>query len=195
MIAARGQFPQLTPSEYLEWEERQEFRYEYVNGEVSAMTGGSVNHGEIAMNVGILLGNHLADSGCRVLTSDVKVNIAESNDYIYPDVSVTCDDRDRSATQFIAHPCLIVEVLSPSTETRDRWEKFNLYRRSDSLQDYVLVDTSKVEIALYSKNERGKWEILRYGAGDIVELTSINLSFSIDRVYRNIRFEIEADAQ
>jgi Uma2 family endonuclease len=195
MIAAREQFPQLTPPEYLEWEQRQEFRHEYVNGEVYAMTGGSVNHGEIAMNIGILLGNHLADSGCRVLTSDVKVQIAESNDYVYPDVSVTCDERDRRATKFIAHPCLIVEVLSPSTETRDRWEKFNLYRRSDSLQDYVLVDTNQIEIALYSKNDRNKWEIIRYGVGDIVELKSINLSFSIDRIYKNISFDLDVDEQ
>jgi Uma2 family endonuclease len=189
MIAARKQFPQLTPSEYLEWEERQEFRYEYVNGEVYAMTGGSVNHGEIAMNIGRLLGNHLDDSGCRVLTSNVKVNIQESNDYVYADISVTCDERDRTATKFVSHPCLIVEVLSPSTENRDRWEKFNLYRRSDSLQDYVLVDTNKIEIALYSKDDRGKWEIIRYGEGDIVELKSIDLSFLIDRVYKNISFD------
>ncbi len=193
MIAAREQFPQLTPSEYLEWEERQEFRYEYVNGEVYAMTGGTLNHNEIAVNLSTIFKNHLEDSGCRVLSADGKVKIEESNDYVYPDVSVTCDERDRRATKFIAHPCLIVEVLSPSTETRDRWEKFNLYRRSESLQDYVLVDANKIEIALYSKNDRGKWEIIRYGAGDLVELKSINLSFSIDRVYKNISFDLDVN--
>jgi Uma2 family endonuclease len=188
MVAARAHFPKLTPTEYLEWEEQQELRYEYIDGEIYAMTGGTLNHREIGGNFYYLLKTHLGGGGCRVLNSDAKVQIAESNDYVYPDISVTCDERDRSATKFISHPCTIVEVLSPSTKAYDRWEKFNLYRRSEVLQDYVLVDTDRVEIALYSKNDRGKWEITRYLAGDIVELKSINLTFSIEQVFEGIVF-------
>lgn len=191
MVAEREHFPKLTPAEYLEWEEQQELRYEYIDGEIYAMTGGTLNHSEIGGNFYYLLKTHLGGSGCRVLNSDAKVQIAESNDYVYPDVSVTCDERDRSATKFISHPCTIVEVLSPSTKAYDRWEKFNLYRRSDALQDYVLVDTDRIEIALYSKNDRGKWEITRYIAGDIVELKSINLSFPIEQVFEGIVFDSE----
>jgi Putative restriction endonuclease len=113
-----------------------------VNGEVYAMTGGSVNHGEIAMNIGIMLGNHLEDSGCRVLTSDVKVNIQESNDYVYPDVSVTCDERDRRATKFIAHPCLIVEVLFclPVQKLAIlRWRRFANVGKSLTYTDVPIV--------------------------------------------------------
>ncbi|WP_309734170.1 Uma2 family endonuclease [Chamaesiphon sp. OTE_75_metabat_556] len=194
MIAAREHFPKLTPAEYLEWEEQQELRYEYIDGEIYAMTGGTLNHSEIGGNFYYLLKTHLGGSGCRVLNSDAKVQIAESNDYVYPDISVTCDERDRSATKFISHPCTIVEVLSPSTKAYDRWEKFNLYRRSDILQDYVLVDTDQVEIALYSKNDRGKWEITRYVAGDIVELKSINLTFSIEQVFEGIVFAPELES-
>jgi Uma2 family endonuclease len=120
------------------------------------------------------------------------VQIGESNEYIYPDVSVTRDVRDKTAVKFISHPCLIIEVLSPSNESRDRWEKFNLYRRSDSLQDYVLVDANKIEIALYSKNDRGKWEISRYVAGDMVELKSVNLTFPIEQLFEDIIFEAES---
>jgi Uma2 family endonuclease len=194
MVAAREHFPKLTPTEYLEWEEHQELRYEYIDGEIYAMTGGTLNHSEIGGNFYYLLKTHLGGSGCRVLNSDAKVQIAESNDYVYPDVSVTCDERDRSATKFISHPCTIVEVLSPSTKAYDRWEKFNLYRRSDVLQDYVLVDTDRVEIALYSKNDRGKWEITRYIAGDIVELKSINLIFSIEQIFEGIVFVPESES-
>jgi Uma2 family endonuclease len=86
-----------------------------------------------------------------------------------------------------------VEVLSLSTKAYDRWEKFNLYRRSDILQDYVLVDTDRIEIALYSKNDRGKWEITRYVAGDLVELKSINLTFSIEQVFERIVFAPELE--
>ncbi|WP_309743655.1 Uma2 family endonuclease [Chamaesiphon sp. OTE_20_metabat_361] len=193
MIAAKEHFPQLTPAEYLDWEEQQELRHEYLNGEVYAMTGGTMNHSQIAGNFITLLNIHLRSSGCRVLNADAKVQIAESNDYVYPDVSVTCDERDKTATKFISHPCLIVEVLSPSTAAYDRRDKFNFYRRSDSLQDYVLVDTQKIEIDIYSKNDRGRWEILSYVAGDIIELKSIDLTFSIDRVFEDIIFDSEPE--
>ncbi len=193
MVAVQEHFLKLTPAEYLDWEEKQELRYEYLNGEVYAMTGGTVNHGRIAANLIAMLIPHLRRGRCRVQTSDVKVQIAESNDYIYPDVSVTCDDRDKTATKFIAHPCLIVEVLSPGTAAYDRRDKFNLYRRSESLQDYVLVDTQKIEIDIYSKNDRGRWEIMSYVAGDSIELTSINLTFPIEQVFEDIIFDAEPE--
>jgi Uma2 family endonuclease len=193
MVAVREHSPKLTPAEYLDWEEKQELRYEYLNGEVYAMTGGTVNHGRIAANLIAMLIPHLRGGGCSVQTSDVKVQIAESNEYIYPDVSVTCDDRDRTATKFISHSCLIVEVLSPSTAAYDRRDKFNLYRRSDRLQDYVLVDTQKIEIDTYNKNDRGRWEIMTYVAGDSIELTSINLTFPIEQVFEGIIFDVELE--
>jgi Uma2 family endonuclease len=189
MVAALEQSPKLTPEEYFVWEEHQEFRHEYVNGEVYAMTGGTVNHGQIAMNFGIILGNHLRGGGFRLLNSDVKVEIEASKDYLYPDVSVTCDEHDRTATNFISHPCLITEVLSPSTEAYDRGGKFKLYRRSSSLRDYVLVNPNKIEIDLYRRTNDGRWEIINYGVGDAVELNSINLTFPIEQVFEGIIFD------
>ncbi len=188
MVSVREHLPKLTPTEYLEWEETQEFRYEYIGGKIYAMTGGTLNHSRIGGNFYYILQTHLRGSGCQVLNSDAKVKIAASDDYVYPDVSVSCDERDRTATKFINYPCTIVEVLSPSTRAYDRWEKFNLYRRSDALQDYILVDTDRIEVALYSKNDRGKWEISRYVAGDIIELSSLNLTFPIEQLFEGIRF-------
>jgi Uma2 family endonuclease len=200
MVALKEHIPQFTPAEYLAWEEQQEFRHEYVDGEVYAMTGGTVNHGQIAANFINILRNHLRGSGCRVLTSDVKVQTLASNSYLYPDVSVTCDDRDRSATKFISHPCLIVEILSPTTEAYDRGDKFALYRRSTSLQDYVLVNTNAMRVDLYQRNdslsetrsERGRWEILSYDAGDEIELLSVNLSVPVAQIYEDIVFGVDA---
>lgn len=106
----------------------------------------------------------------------------------YQDLLVTCDERDRDTTQYITHPCLIVEVLSPSTEAYDRGKKFKLYRQSPSLIDYVLVNADEIEIDVFRKNNRGRWEEISYVAGDLVELESINLTFQIDRVYRGIKF-------
>ena len=192
MVALKEHFPHFTPAEYLEWEEQQEFRHEYVDGEIYAMTGGTVNHGEIAANFINILRNHLRGSGCRVLTSDVKIQTLESNSYCYPDVSVTCDDLDRRATKFISHPCLIVEVLSPSTEAYDRGDKFALYRRSSTLQDYVLVSTNAMRVDLYQRNERGRWEILSYDAGDTIDLPSVNLSVPVGQIYEDIVFGLES---
>ena len=191
MVALKEHFPQLTPAEYLEWEEQQEFRHEYVGGEVYAMTGGTLNHSSIAGNFHTILKNHLRGSGCKVFNSDAKVQILESNSYLYPDVSVTCDDRDRRATKFISHPCLIVEVLSPATEAYDRGDKFALYRRSTTLQEYVLVSTSAMRVDLYRRDERGRWEILSYDAGESIELPSVNLSVPVAQIYEDIVFGTE----
>jgi Uma2 family endonuclease len=188
MIAVRDDFPRFTPEEYFTWEEQQQIRHEYINGEVYAMTGGTLNHSEIALNFSLVLKSHLRSSGCRVLNSDARVNIHNSSDYVYPDISVSCDVRDKTATKFISHPCLIVEVLSPNTEAYDRGDKFAIYRRSPSLQDYVLVSSNKIAIDIYHKNDRDRWEIISYTAGDSVELECINLTFLIEDIFENIVF-------
>ena len=192
MIAAKEHFPKFTPEEYFAWEEQQEVKHEYFDGEVYAMTGGTLNHSEINANLITILRNHLEDSGCRVLSSDARVKIQRSEKYVYPDASVTCDERDRETTQYVNHPCLIVEVLSPSTEAYNRGKKFKLYRRSPGLVEYILVSSTEVEIDVFCKNDRGRWEEINYVAGDMVELESINLTFSIDRIYKGIKFQTES---
>lgn len=189
MIGVKDKFPKLTPEEYFVWEEQQLLRHEYLNGEIYAMSGGTQNHGRIASNIIFIVKGHLRGGGCQVGNSDCRVNIVETKDYVYPDVSVTCDERDRTAIQAIQYPCLIVEVLSPSTASYDRGDKFRLYRRNPSLQDYVLVDAEKIAIDLYRKNDRGNWEIFNYQSGDNIDLQSIGLSFSIESVYEDIIFE------
>jgi Uma2 family endonuclease len=191
MVAAREHFPRFTPEEYFAWEEQQLHRHEYIDGEVYAMSGGSINHSDIAMNFGTMLKNHLRGSGCKTLNSDARVNIFESNNYIYPDLSVTCDERDKTTPQYIKYPCLVVEVLSPSTEAYDRGNKFKLYRRNPSLIDYVLVDSSRMTIDLYRKDESSNWYIINYEAGDLIDLKSVNLTFSIEQVYEDIDFVID----
>jgi Uma2 family endonuclease len=189
MIAVRNNFPRFTPEEYFAWEEQQLERHEYIDGEVYAMTGGSINHSEVAGKFLIILGNHLKGGGCRILTSDARINIVGSTDYTYPDISVTCDKRDKTTSQYITYPCLIVEVLSPSTAAYDRGDKFTMYRRNPILQDYVLASADKMSIDLFHKDEQGKWDIINYQAGDLVELASINLVFPIEDVYQEIIFE------
>ncbi|NJK51948.1 MAG: Uma2 family endonuclease [Leptolyngbyaceae cyanobacterium SU_3_3] len=188
MISIPSHSPKLTPVEYFAWEEQQLCRHEYINGEVYAMSGGTRNHSRIALKFGTLLDNHLSNRSCEVFNSDCRVKIVETNDYIYPDVSVSCDHRDKTTIHYITYPCLIVEVLSDSTEAYDRGNKFFRYRQNPQLQDYVLVSSQEIAIDLYRKTENGRWEIINYRAGDIVELQSVNLSFPIEQVYRGIDF-------
>jgi Uma2 family endonuclease len=186
MIAAKENFPRFTPEEYFAWEEKQLEKYEYIDGEVYAMSGGSKNHSLISVRFITLFSNHLEGGSCETGNSDLKVNIVATGNYTYPDVSVTCDDRDKTTTQYITYPCLIVEVLSDSTESYDRGGKFRMYRKNPILQDYLLVSSVKIEMDLYHKNDIGDWVIINYQAGDIVELKSINLSFPIEQVYRGL---------
>ncbi len=192
MIAAKDNCPQLTPEEYFIWEEQQQEKHEYIDGQVYAMSGGSKNHSLIAVRVITLLANHLEGSGCETGNSDLRVNIVETNNYTYPDASVTCDDRDKTTTQYITYPCLIVEVLSDSTEAYDRGGKFRMYRQNPVLKDYLLVSSTRMEIDLYHKNDAGEWVIINYQAGDTVELKSINLSFPIEQVYRGLNLTPES---
>ena len=194
MVAIRDNTSIFTPEEYFAWEEQQLERHELIDGEVYAMTGGTVNHSRIGLKFGALLDNHLSGTNCQTLNSDCRVNIVQSNNYTYPDVSVTCDERDRTTAKYISYPCLIIEVLSFSTEAYDRGGKFRMYRQNLILQDYVLVSSEKIEIDLYRKTESGSWEIINYQAGDTIELKSVNLTFPIERIYEGITLMAEIES-
>jgi Uma2 family endonuclease len=181
-------FPKLSPEEYFQWEERQREKHEYLDGQIYAMGSGSKNHSVISVRLSTLFCNHLDGGDCEIGNSDLKIQIVNTQNYTYPDVSVTCDPRDRESTQFITYPCLVVEVLSPSTEAYDRGGKFRLYARNPMLQDYLLVSSTSVEIDLYHKNDDGDWLILNYQASDRLELKSIGLSFAVDVIYRGLAF-------
>ena len=189
MIAAREQERYFTPEEYFAWEEQQLERHELIDGRVYAMSGGTRNHSDIAGNFLVTIKSHLRGSGCKTYNSDCRVNILNTRNYTYPDLSVTCDRRDNSSPQYITYPCLIVEVLSDSTEAYDRGKKFDKYRRNPNLIDYVLVSSDEMAIDIYHKNDAGDWLILSYRAGDRVELKSIGLSLPIEQFYEEIVFE------
>ncbi|GAB1538993.1 Uma2 family endonuclease [Scytonema sp. NUACC21] len=178
----------LSPQEYLEWEERQDMKYEYVNGEVFAMTGGTIPHNDIALNLATALKSYLRGSRCRVNMADAKVGVSENGPFHYPDVVVSCDERDRQAIKFIQNPCLIVEVLSPSTEAYDRGGKFYQYRRIKTLKEYVLIDAEKISVECFRLNENGIWELHPYEEEDEVHLTSIDFHFPISLVYEDVQF-------
>jgi Uma2 family endonuclease len=191
MIAVKNNDWYFTPEEYFAWEEKQLEKHELIDGQVYAMSGGTQNHSAIAVNFLLLIRPHLRGNGkCRVFNSDLKVNMLKTSNYTYPDLSVTCDDRDRESAKYITYPCLIVEVLSSSTEAYDRGKKFEKYRRNPSLVDYVLVSSEEIAIDIYHKNNAGDWMILSYREGDRVELRSIDLMVPIEHFYEDIIFDV-----
>jgi Uma2 family endonuclease len=192
MIAISQQSEKMTIEEYLEWEPQQDLRYEYVNGEVFAMTGGTIPHNDIALNLYRALYPHLRSRGCRVNVSDVKVQVNSRSPYYYPDVIVSCDPQDLNARNFIQNPKLIVEVLSPGTSAKDRGEKFTYYLTIPTLQEYILIDSEKFSVERYCRGEGRMWLYYPYMAGDIITLSSIEFEFPIELVYEGVVFETEA---
>ncbi|MEQ9550535.1 MAG: Uma2 family endonuclease [Coleofasciculus sp. G3-WIS-01] len=191
MIATPQQPPKMSFEDYLEWESQQEIRYEYVKGEAFAMTGGTIPHNDIALNLYTALRPHLRSRGCRVNVSDVKVQVSPKSIYYYPDVIVSCDPEDLNARKFIQNPKLIVEVLSPGTSAKDRGEKFTYYLTIPSLQEYILIDSGTISVERYSRGEGRMWLYYPYQAGDTITLPSIEFEFPIELLYEGIVFEID----
>lgn len=184
----------MTPEEYLDWEEEQPLKYGYIDGEIYDMTGGTIPHNDIAVNLTTLLKTYLRGKGCKVLMADAKVGASKKGPFHYPDVIVTCDPRDQKARKVIYYPCLIVEVLSPSTEAFDRGDKFKHYRQISTLKEYVLVSADKMSIDCYRLNEKNKWELTSYNLDEMnlspeeveIELTSINYSCPLSSLYEEV---------
>jgi Uma2 family endonuclease len=192
MIAIPQQPPKMTFEEYLVWELDQDIRYEYINGEVFAMTGGTIPHNDLALNLYRNLYPHLRSRGCRVNVSDVKVQVSPNSVYFYPDLIVSCHPNDLNARKFIQNPTLIVEVLSPSTSNKDREEKFRYYLTMPSLQEYILIDSETIYVERYCRGEGRMWLYYPYTTGDIITLSSVEFELPIELLYENVGLERES---
>jgi Uma2 family endonuclease len=182
----------LTVAEYFQLEENDlDHRYEYIDGDVYMMAGGSLDHDAIKSNVQNILHTLLRGGRCRVYSSDAKVQVSETR-YLYPDVTVTCSPQDRGKKQLIQAPRLVVEVLSPSTERRDRTTKMKTYRACPTVEEYMLVNTRFPMIELH-RRENGKWVSSVFDENDEITLTSLGLHFSCADVYEDVEMIEETD--
>lgn len=192
MITA-AQPPHLTPDDYLQLEARSPVKHEYINGEIVAMAGASDAHVTIALNAAALLRSHLRGTGCRVYISDMKVRLDACNCFYYPDVFVTCDPRDQETSIYKRFPCLIVEVLSDSTEAFDRGDKFIHYQTLNSLQEYVLINTRQQRVETFRRNSSGLWVLQSYTADQpVLQLTSIDWSGTLADLYEEVTLETQS---
>jgi Uma2 family endonuclease len=191
-MIAQPQYPQkMTPEEYLEWEETQEFRHEYIDGEIYAMTGSSIPHNDIALNLYTALRPHLRQRGCRVNVSDVKVQTNQNSRYFYPDLVISCHPDDLQSRRFIQHPTVIIEILSPSTSNYDHTKKLKYYRQIPSLQEYILIESEEIGIEVYRRGDGKMWNYIAYAEGEELELPSIEFRCSIDLIYDGVIFDRE----
>jgi len=178
----------MSVEQYFELEENSpDSRYEYFDGYVYMLSGESANHAAISGNIYAILRNFLRGSQCRVYDSDMKVRVSEKQ-YFHSDVTVSCDLYDRGTAAIIRSPRLVVEVLSPSTEARDRGRKLQCYLACPTIKEYALVDAKSIRIEIYRK-ELKKWVYEAYQAGDEVEFTTLNVHFSIEDVYEDVIFD------
>lgn len=177
-----------TPEEYLALERNAEFKSEYLDGRIVAMTGASIAHVTITTNVIGELRVRLRGSGCRIFNGDIRIQIGGGRRYTYPDVAAVCGElrvADGSPDSLL-NPALIVEVLSPSTEAYDRGEKFLQYRTIESLQEYVLIAQDRVLVERFVRGGEF-WTLSTLSDLDAaLELTSVNCSIPVREIYYDV---------
>ena len=174
----------IREEEYLQGEMDARIKHEYINGEVYAMAGASDKHNLISSNANAILNQALPDE-CEVFIADMKVRIQTERDlsYYYPDVMVCCAEEAQDS-YYREQPCLIVEVLSPSTERQDRFEKFWSYRQLPSLQEYLLLEQHDKRTTLFRRSNDWQPEVYREGH---LHLKSVELDIFLDALYRRIK--------
>lgn len=160
-------------------------KYEYIKGYAYLMAGGTPAHSLIAMNIGTLLNNALADSPCAVFSSDAMVQLAEDV-FVFPDVTVSCSEEDLTAN-VIRQPRVVVEVLSPSTRTFDQGRKFLLYQECQSVEAVIFVESNSPLVTAFHK-EGTLWTHTPYYADGNVSLKSLQVGIPVDAIYHRVRF-------
>lgn len=179
----------FTPEEYLVLEENADSKSEYYRGEIFAMSGGSVEHGQICRNLMLLIGNALQGKSCQPLGSDVRLWLARHELFTYPDLYVVCGPLLRlpGRNDTLMDATMIVEVLSPKTELYDRGEKFLFYQSLPSFREYLLVRQDQPEIERHLRGARGSWSGTKLRAGQSLQFRSFEGTIAVDDIYRDVQ--------
>lgn len=180
----------LSIPDYLSLEAEHDAKYEYHDGTAFAMAGGTLYHGLICGNafgeIRALLKQ--AGSSCTVMNSEVKLYIKAKNAFVYPDAMVVCGDIERAEVhpEAVTNPVVIIEVLSKTTASYDRGDKFHLYRQLNSLRAYLLIEQDKAQVEIYER-EAGLWKITRVtGLPSSLPITALGISLSLEGLYQNV---------
>jgi len=175
--------PPWTLDDFLAWEEQQPERYEFVDGVVRMMVGGTAAHNTIINNVAAALRSRLRGSGCRYFTEGMKV-VSPTDQSTYPDVVVTCRPVGNSYGK-LTEPALIVEVLSRSTADHDRGAKWEMYRTIPTLANYVLISQYRRSVDLYRRTAAG-WEIVQIEGSGTIDMPALGCTIDLDEIYEDV---------
>ncbi|MBL8212506.1 MAG: Uma2 family endonuclease [Bryobacterales bacterium] len=184
--------PKLTEEQFLERERTAECKSEFVNGEVHAMSGGTVAHSLIKLNLYGELRNRLRNTSCLVFDSDLMVKVEATGLMTYPDVSVACGGQVPSKTSelMLLTPMVLIEVLSPTTEAWDRGGKWRHYQRIPSLQEYLLVSQHQPQVERFARRDDGRWLLDTYDHLDAeVPIDATGIRVPLHEIYRGVTFE------
>lgn len=169
---------------YIAFEEKALLRHEFVDGYLIAMPGTTDTHNEICQNITFFLRQSLKSTTCKVFMENVKVQITDKKHYTYPDIFVTCDERDRADAYIKKYPSVIIEVSSPSTRVYDKTEKFMDYRKISSLRHYLVVDTDKILVECYTTEDGKEWTSEVFlSKEEAVPLKALGISLPLSEIY------------
>ena len=182
----------MTVEEYLAFERASDVRHEYYKGEIRAMAGGTKRHATITSNLTREVGNTLIDRPCSVMSSDMRTSTSPDGLYTYPDVVVECESgaAGNDLGDMLFTPTLIIEVLSRSTEARDRGFKFTQYRQIQSLREYALVAQDRPYVEVYRRQPGGQWLLSDFSGLDAVcVFESVDCRIPLARIYHRVTFD------
>lgn len=171
--------------EYFALEQAEDWRYEYIAGEVFAMAGGSENHSLISMSIGSALLGALRGKPCRVYNADMKLYVRAYDKFCYPDVQVLCE-KGIHHEKYVENPILVVEVLSDSTESYDRGRKFERYRSIASLQYYILADQDRKHVEIYERDANNRWTLSE--PQDRLVFPKLDIALDMEEFYQQVEF-------
>lgn len=187
--------PYISPTEYLKRERQAEYKNEYLNGEIFAMTGASRKHNLITFNLSSTFQQQLKGKQCEGYSGDMRVKVQSNGLYTYPDLVIVCGEPkfEDDSVDTLLNPTILIEVLSKSTERYDRIAKTSYYRTIDSLTEHLLVAQDEVRLEHYVKQENGEWLMFDYRSLDnIAELESIGCSVALRDVYDKVTMDQES---
>lgn len=185
-----------TPEEYLELEEKSDYKNEFRDGEIIPMTGGTTNHNKLALNLATSLNLALDDLTYEVYIGDVKLWIPRYREFTYPDVMVIQGEPVyyTTNTTVVTNPLFIAEILSKSTKDYDQGEKFLYYRSIPEFKEYILIDQTQYYVMQYVKTPENKWILTEYETENaMLKLSSIKLELSLKKLYKKVNFAENID--
>jgi Uma2 family endonuclease len=179
--------PRVSVQEYLDGEKTSDVRHEYLAGQVHAMAGAGESHNRIALNIAFHLRAATRGKPCGVFINDMKLRVAHADSFYYPDVLVTCDPQDTEPF-YKQFPCLIVEVLSPSTEAIDRREKLAAYRALPSMHHYLLVSQDQRHVEWHHRDVHDRWIMAAMDGEGLIDLAchALQVSVSMNEIYEDV---------